>query len=124
MIIFYLILLAAFIPFMGFLLAKESTHKTIVFSFSFIVLGISLFGFVSKFSFLGSAQEQILANQLEDAIYDDARLQEIFLIIYKNFLMKIHRLDGLKRVFFMRSTTIVCKQQSSLWSLGCRFLTN
>ena len=86
MIIFYLILLAAFIPFIGFLLAKESTHKTIVFSFSFIVLGISLFGFVSKFSFLGSAQEQILANQLEDAIYDDARLQEIFFNNLQEFL--------------------------------------
>lgn len=75
MIIFYLLVLLAFFPVLGFLLAKESNNKAFVFSFSFIVLGLSLFGFVSKFSILGSIKEQMLANHVKDAVYQNIKLK-------------------------------------------------
>ena len=76
MIIFYLIALLGFFPVIGFLLAKESKNKAFVFSCSFIVLGLSLFGFISKFSILGSIQEQMLSDQLKDAVDQNIELQD------------------------------------------------
>ena len=76
MIIFYLIALLGFFPVIGFLLAKESKNKAFVFSCSFIVLGLSLFGFISKFSILGSIQEQMLSDQLKDAIDQNIALED------------------------------------------------
>ena len=68
MIIFYLLVLLAFFPVLGFLLAKESNNKAFVFSFSFIVLGLSLFGFVSKFFTFLKTKKQT-KNQSETGGY-------------------------------------------------------
>ena len=94
MIIFYLLVLLAFFPVLGFLLAKESNNKAFVFSFSFIVLGLSLFGFVSKFSILGSIKEQILANQVKDAVYQNIKL---------------------KNDYFNQFTTTIADEDKILW---------
>ena len=94
MIIFYLLVLLAFFPVLGFLLAKESNSKAFVFSFSFIVLGLSLFGVVSKFSILGSIKEQILANQVKDAVYQNIKL---------------------KNDYFNQFTTTIADEDKILW---------
>ena len=86
MIIFYIIALVALIPITIYLLARDSQHKAFVFSFAFILIGISLLGFTSKFSFLGSAQEVILVNELQEAMDGNTELNADFFIKFDNLI--------------------------------------
>ena len=86
MIIFYLIILLAFFPIVGFLLARESSNKVFVFSCSFIVLGLALFGFTSKFSILGSVHELMLSDEIKVAVYENTELEDEY---FNDFILSI-----------------------------------
>ena len=111
MIIFYLIMLLAFFPVAGFLLARESSNKAFVFSCSFMVLGLALFGFISKFSILGSVHEQMLSDKLKDAVYENTKLQDKY---FDDFSLSIE--DDKKILWLEEIILFAINNNSSRWN--------
>jgi len=108
MIIFYLIMLLAFFPVAGFLLARESSNKAFVFSCSFMVLGLALFGFISKFSILGSIHEQMLSDKLKDAVYENTKLQDKY---FDDFSLSI---EDDKKILWLEEIILFAINNNSL----------
>ena len=108
MIIFYLIILLAFFPIVGFLLARESSNKVFVFSCSFIVLGLALFGFTSKFSILGSVHELMLSDEIKVAVYENTELEDEY---FNDFILSI---DDDKKILWLEEIILFAVNNNSL----------
>ena len=79
MLIFYFITLFAALPVIAYVLATKTKNKGIVFGSSVIVLTFCVIIYLSKFSIIGSLQNQLVNNKIFDEIYLDSRISNEFL---------------------------------------------
>ena len=74
MLIFYFITLFAALPVIAYVLASKTSNKGIVFGSSVIVLTFCTIIYLSKFSIIGSLQNQLINNKIFDEIYLDLNI--------------------------------------------------
>ena len=86
MISFYLIACLSILPIGAFLLTQDSKQKIFVFSFSFIVIGFSIFSFTSKYSFLGSIHKELISSNFQEAAKLNIELNEDFFIRFNKYI--------------------------------------
>ena len=79
MLIFYFITLFAALPVMAYVLAANTKNKGMVFGGSVIVLTFCIIIYLSKFSIIGSLQNQLINNKIFDEIYLDSKISNEFL---------------------------------------------
>ena len=75
MLIFYILAFIAFIPIFAYLSSQKTNNKGIVFGFSFLIITTCLVIFISKFNILGTVNEQILNQEINDQIYIDQPIE-------------------------------------------------
>ena len=86
MISFYLIACLSILPIGAFMLTQDSKQKIFVFSFSFIVIGFSIFSFTSKYSFLGSIHKELISSNFQEAAKLNIELNEDFFIRFNKYI--------------------------------------
>ena len=79
MLIFYFISLFAALPVIEYVLASKTRNKGMVFGSSAIVLSFCIIIYLSKFSLIGSLQNQLINNKIFDEIYLDSKISNEFL---------------------------------------------
>jgi len=79
MLIFYFISLFAALPVMAYVLAAKTKNKGMVFGSSVIILSFCIIIYLSKFSIIGSLQNQLINNKIFDEIYLDSKISNDFL---------------------------------------------
>jgi len=79
MLIFYFITLFAALPVIAYVLATKTSNKGMVFGSSAIVLSFCIIIYLSKFSLIGSLQNQLINNKIFDEIYLDSKISSEFL---------------------------------------------
>ena len=79
MLIFYFITLFAALPVMAYVLAAKTKNKGMVFGSSVIVLTFCIIIYLSKFSIIGSLQNQLINNKIFDEIYLDSKISNEYL---------------------------------------------
>ena len=113
MIFFYIVILVASVPIIRFLLAPESSNKIFVFSFSFMVLGLSLFAFISRFSFIGSVQEYLIADEIKEAIYDNRIVESRYLNKFTKLIPENDKITWLEDsiIFAVENNSLMTAEQ-------------